>query len=93
MQLWSPSLIVVHEDFLGLFPLGFLLFSSELVSDTKMMVGRSMGTPDGAFGLLPLLGCLVLGLAMASMTILGEEFLDGEDEVVPASMSIAYLAV
>ena len=63
------------------------------MSDIEIMVGRSIGTPNGASGLLSLPGCPVSELVMASMTTLGEEFLDGENEVVPASMSIVCLAV
>ena len=56
-----------------------------------MTVGRSRGTSGGDEGWLPSPGHPVSGLAIASMMTLGEEFLDGEDEVVPASMSIVHL--
>ena len=45
-----------------------------------MMVGRSRGTPGGDDGWLLLPGRPVSGLASANTMMLGEEFLDSEDE-------------
>ena len=98
------SVLLVHSAILGFlpcacFPREFLSFYllrvplslSELMSDMEMMVGTSTGTLNSASELLPSPGHPVSGLAIASMMTLGEEFLDGEDEVVPASMSIVHL--
>ena len=61
------------------------------MSDMEIIVGMSMGIPNNVSGLLPSPGHPVSGLAMARMMTSGEEFLDGEDEVVLASMSMVHL--
>ena len=61
------------------------------MSDMEMTVGMSMGIPNNVSGLLPSPGHPVSGLAMARMMTSGEEFLDGEDEVALASMSMVHL--
>ena len=53
---------------------------SESEPCTVMTAGRSKGTPDGDGGWLPSPGHPMSGLASANTTMLGEEFLDGEEE-------------
>ena len=56
-----------------------------------IMAGMNKGIPNDAFGLLRSPGHPVSRLAMARVMTLGEEFLDGKDEVDPALMSIVLL--
>ena len=56
-------------------------------------MGMSMGTPNDVSELLPLPGHPVSGLAISNMTMSGGEFLDGEDEVVSALISICAFRV
>ena len=78
------------QAFLGPF-LSVLLSMSELELEvgTIAVIGREI--PPGVSKLLPLPGYPVSGLVMARMMTLGEEFLDSDDDIDPASMSIVLI--
>lgn len=83
--------MLITEGLLRPFPFASSPSLSVLESDIEIVVGMNKGTHSNVSGLLWLPGHPMSGLVMTKMSTLGEEFLDSEDEVVPASMIIVRL--